>query len=163
MAGVIKSKLEGLSPEVRAELDKIVAVAMNNETIIKIENDEPRVITDHLSALIELLTIEKKRAKAEDESHAAEDKEKAKAIAAENGAAVSKGIEVGDTVTFTMGSGKGKKTFTRTVLKKTDKTITVEFDEAYPCTTSATAPEGKKFIKFAQIVSFEKAVAVAAA
>lgn len=153
MAGIIKSKLEDLSPEVRASLEALRDTVMDNDTIIMMEGDTARVNTDHLTALIELLTAEKKRAKAVDEENAAADREKAKAIAAATGAESAKNLEVGDTVSFTMGSGKGKKVFTRKVTKVTDKTFHVEFDAAYPCTTSAAAPEGKKFVKFAAIVA----------
>ena len=164
MPGVIKSKLEGLSPEVRAELDGIVETVMSNEAITIVdEKGNARVKTDHLSALIELLTAEKKAAQSVDEAHAVEDKAVAKAEAEAQGAVIAKTIEVGDTVSFTMGSGKAKTTFTRKVIKVTDKTFHVEFDEAYPCTTSLTAPVGKKFVKFSAIVagSIVKAVKVA--
>lgn len=168
MAGIIKSKLEGLSPEVRAALDVVLSTVMS-ESVITVVDDKgnARVNTVHLTALIELLNAEKKVAKSVDEAHAAEDKAIAKAEAIALGAEIAKQIEVGDTVSFTMGSGKAKTVFTRKVIKVTDKTFHVEFDEAYPCTTSVTAPTGKKYLKFAaivpgSIVKAEKAVEVAA-
>lgn len=164
MPGVIKSKLEGLSPEVRAALDEVVAIVMSNPVITNVNDKaEARVKTDNLSALIELLTVEKKAAQSVDEAHAAEDKAIAKAEAIAIGAELSKQVEVGDTVSFTMGSGKAKTVFTRKVIKVTDKTFHVEFTEDYPCTTSLSAPVAKKFIKFAQLVpgSIVKAVKAA--
>ena len=164
MAGIIKSKLEGLSAEVREQLDNIVTIVMG-DPIISVLNEEAgtvRVKTDNLAALIELLTEERKKAKAYDESVAEQEKEQAKAVATANGADMIKTAEVGDVIEFTMGSGKAKTTFRRTIIKKSDKTVTVEFTDDYECTTSASAKTGKKFIKLAQITKVIKAEAVAA-
>ena len=46
------------------------------------------------------------------------------------------------------------------MIKVTDKTFHVEFDEAYPCVTSVSAPVVKKFVKFSAIVAGSIVMAV---
>lgn len=166
----ITSKLTGISATTLALLTALSEQIMSDPAITavipKVDAEgtetgdfDARVNTSNLEALLELLNNEKKAAKSVDESLAVADKEKAKAEAAIAGAEKAKKVKVGDIVVFTMGSGKGKKTFTRTVEKMSDKTFTVSFDESYPCTTSVSTPTGKKHIKFASIVSFSTPVA----
>jgi hypothetical protein len=101
---------------------------------------------------LELLDDAKKEAKKVDEEFAKIDKEKNEAEAKANGQTTAKKLMLGCTIKFTMGSGKAKREFEREVLKISEKTVTVEFDEEYPCTTSLAAPTGKKYIKFQNIV-----------
>lgn len=159
-----------LSVETVNALEELATTIMANpilSDVIEVKGMEPeiRIKTDNLLGLIQLLEDQKKIAKESDKAHAVADKETAKAIATEQGAELAKSIEVGDTISFTMGSGKNVKTFTRVVTKKSDKSFTVEFDADYPCTVSPdTNP--KKYIRFDKVVSFQKAVkpeAVAAA
>ena len=68
----------------------------------------------------------------------------------------SKIVKEGDKITFSMGTGINKKKFTRPVLKITEKTIMVNFDESYPCSTSKSAPVGNKYINIKAIRTLEK-------
>jgi len=172
MNATLKSSL--VSAEVLSSLQTIVDTIMSESAITTVtpkvdaageETGEysARVNTLNLEVLLELLTAEKKSAKSVDESLALQDKEKAKAAATLEGASKAKAMKVGDKVTFTMGSGKAKREFTRIIEKMSDKTFTVSFDDAYLCTTSVSAPTGKKHIKFSAIVSFESVAVEAVA
>lgn len=119
---------------------------------------DARVNTLNLEVILELLTAEKKQAKSVDESLAVVEKTVAKAKAILEGTEKAKTLKVGDLVTFTMGSGKGKKTFTLPCIKFSDKTFTVEFTEEYTCTTSVSAPTGKKHPKLSAILEFSTPV-----
>jgi hypothetical protein len=110
--------------------------------------------TETIDALIELLQSKRRIVKEREDK---EKKEKENATIAEKTAEAVKKAESmreGDYAVFTMGTGKGKMTFTRKVLKVTDKTFTVQFDADYPCKTSLASPIGKKYVKIGNLVSY---------
>jgi hypothetical protein len=100
------------------------------------------ILINHLQSFLE---YQNKFFKEEGETRMAEIK------AEESVKYLDKKVETGDVVDFTMGSGTNKKIFRREVTQVNEKTISVEFDQDYPCTTSE-AKVGKKNIKFEKII-----------
>ena len=122
MAGIIKSKLEGMDEGTLSALKDLVAIVMSDPTITKsapkldadknpifvedaetgesVQQMDYRVDTRTLEGFIELMTEQKRLAKAVDESLAEADKAAQKAIAEARGAEIAKNAEVGDTITF---------------------------------------------------------------
>jgi hypothetical protein len=113
-----------------------------------------RTNLEMLMALLECLDVVKKEAKEFDKEYEKFDIEKAKSDAIVNGERYKEQLAAGDIVTFTMGT-KVKKNYTRVVLKCTDKSFHVAFDEEYPCDVSSQQI-GNKHVKYSAIVSIQK-------
>lgn len=143
---------EQLNADDQNEIDQTVASVIDQFSDENPDTHEKTVNLPKLLAMLERLNAEKKSAKEAAETKAKEEKEANKASAELAGVELAKGVEVGDFITFKMNS----KEWTLPVLKKNEKTFTVELP-------AEALPEGSKsarrFPKFASVTKVTKASA----
>ena len=159
------TKMSALNEEVQNGLTAIIEAVVGNELITIVGSDgTARTSTIRLQALKELLENEIAASRAVDAEMEKQDKAQAKEEAKAHGAVIAKDLEVGCVIRFEMGSGKNKMVFERTIIKKTDSTVHVKFDESYPCETAIGEARFKtKYIPFAKVVEIVSRPAVVAA
>jgi hypothetical protein len=144
----MKKTYDALQPESKKVVNEIV-----DKTMGLIKGDSDKVNVAILKGVLEQLNEEKKNLKAQIEAEAKAAADAAREAATKLGRELASKLEVGDEVTFVMGTGKFAREFTRPVQKLGENSITVEFTEDYP---TANGEAGKRYIQYRKLVSIEK-------
>ena len=158
----VKEYFSTLSEDDQNEVTAIVDGIINDISTENEATGEKVVNLPKLMSILEKLNEEKKSAKEVAAVSEKAEKEAAKKAAELNGAEIAKTLDAGDIITFTMGSGKLKQTYSLPIIKKTDKSYTVEFDGSDDAHTTPNKGTGKRYIKFGAVVSFVKKDAASA-
>ena len=151
----VKDYFEELNEDDQQEVLAVVETVIEKVSFENEDTHEKIIDVNKLSALIEKLTAEKKSAKEAADEREKSEKASQLALSKIKGVEASKKIEVGDIITFKM-SGKE---FSLPVLKKSEKTYTVEIPAEF---LPEDSKSNKRYIKFEKVESFKKAEKVAA-
>jgi hypothetical protein len=138
---------DALPKDQKEAVNKIVDATMG-----LIRDSEDKVNVAILKAVLEQLNEQKISLKAQIKADADAAAKAARDEATRLGRELN--VEVGDEVTFVMGSGKLARQFTRPVQKVGDQTVTVEFTPEYP---TLAGEAGKRYIQYRKLVSVKKA------
>jgi hypothetical protein len=138
---------DALPKDQKEAVNKIVDATMG-----LIRDDEDKVNVAILKAVLEQLNEQKISLKAQIKADADAAAKAARDEATRLGRELK--VEVGDVVTFVMGSGKFARQFTLPVQKVGENSVTVEFTSEYP---TAAGEAGKRYIQYRKLVSVEKA------
>lgn len=138
---------DALPKDQKEAVNKIVDATMG-----LIRDSEDKVNVAILKAVLEQLNEQKISLKAQIKADADAAAKAARDEATRLGRELN--VEVGDEVTFVMGSGKLARQFTRPVQKVGDSTVTVEFTPEYP---TLAGEAGKRYIQYRKLVSVKKA------
>lgn len=138
---------DALPKDQKEAVNKIVDATMG-----LIRDSEDKVNVAILKAVLEQLNEQKISLKAQIKADADAAAKAARDEATRLGRELN--VEVGDEVTFVMGSGKLARQFTRPVKKVGDSTVTVEFTPEYP---TLAGEAGKRYIQYRKLVSVKKA------